>query len=225
MDVLTALTDYCSQGTFRADGAGEFGGSAVMMNWDYWWYHLCHKLLCSGTCVCNGLGHVHFLDKFIFLSRLSRPGLSRPCLYYIPTSYHAARLSRLQAFTPSPSYHTTRAITSELSRYTSRCGLLHPRVFFSILSLPANSPRGSFTFAVNNCAGRTKPSNTLVKRAHKAVARHPVESSSEDDSQGGDDAGGDADVNGLDREVDGEGQESEHGEEKMEQIKVEVALV
>lgn len=42
-DILAALTDDCNQETFRADGAGNFGGYTVVMDWD-WWYHLCHIL-------------------------------------------------------------------------------------------------------------------------------------------------------------------------------------
>ncbi|CAM9227797.1 unnamed protein product, partial [Ectocarpus sp. 6 AP-2014] len=33
LDVLKALADYCNRGTFREDGTGNFGGSAVVMNW------------------------------------------------------------------------------------------------------------------------------------------------------------------------------------------------
>ena len=87
------------------DGTEDFGGFVFVKDW-VWRYHLCRRLLFSGytsaaNCVVVVCTHTrvkgHVLVLVIqFLFRLSRQGLSRPCIYF--RLYHATGLYHAQGY-------------------------------------------------------------------------------------------------------------------------------
>lgn len=141
-DILTALTDCCKQRTFRADGAGNFGGCTVGMYWG-WWYHPGHIFSVfwvlyehnlRSTILRCGFLRVQSLISILFsgfhaegyhahvcTSRPSRQGLPRPSSFSgnHTQGYHTL-ISRQQAITPTCRVITPRAITLDQEKPVGR---------------------------------------------------------------------------------------------------------